>query len=172
MPNHSQQKFLKTWTVTRFFLARVSNVPVLGFRNRVSILSTYLLFYTLRYFDILFLIIMPNHSSKKFLKTWTVTWFLQHVFQTSRYGVFKLGFRFEALFHCFIHSVSSTFYSKSSSLNIPHKSFEKHGQLLGYFSMCFKRPGLGFPNQVFNLKLFFTALYTPFLQHSIRNQNA
>ena len=93
------------------FLARVSNVPVSGFRIRISILIT---------------------------------------------------------FYCFIHSVSSTFSSKSSCLIIPHKSVEKHGQLLGFCSTYFKRTGLGFPNQGYDFKHFFTALYPLFLRHSIR----
>ena len=87
--------------------------------------------------------------------------------RVSNFLVSELGFRFQAIFYCFIHSTSSTFYSKLSFLFIPHKSFLKHGQLLDFFSTYFKRPGLGFQNYDFDFKHFFTALYTPFLRHSI-----
>ena len=172
MPCHSLKKFRKTWTVTSFFSTCFKR-PGLGFSNSgLNFQHFFLLIYTLHFFDILFLIIMPNHSSQKFQKTWTVYQFLQHVFQTFRFGVSELGIRFEALFQCFIYSVSSTFYSKSSSLSITHKSFLKHEQLLGYFSTCFKRPGLGFLNQGLDFKHFFTALYPPILRHSILNRHA
>ena len=114
-------------------------------------------------------LIIPHKSFEKHVRLLD---FFQHEFQTSRFGVSELGFRFEELFQCFIHSVSSTFYSKSSCLSIPHKSFLKHGQLLRFYSTCFKQPSLGFPNQGFDFKHFFTALYTLFLRHSILNHHA
>ena len=86
---------------------------LVGRRNETffSMLSTFLLLYTLRFFDNLFLIIMPNHSPKKFLKTWIVT-------------------------RIFLARVSNN------------------------------------PVQGFDFKHFFTALYTPFLRHSILNHHA
>ena len=85
-----------------------------------------------------------HHSPQKFLKMSPVTRFLHHVLQTSRIRVSKLGFRFYALFYYFIHSVSSTFFSKSSSQIIPLKNFEKRRSLHGFFRTCFKRPLFGF----------------------------
>ena len=43
----------KKSNVTRFFFLRTSNVPDLAFRIMVTILSTILLFYALRFFEIL-----------------------------------------------------------------------------------------------------------------------
>jgi len=56
----------------------------------------------------------------------------------------SLGFRFEAHFPCFMNSVSSKIYSKSSSLIIQHKSFEKHRPWLSFLSLNFKPLSLGF----------------------------
>ena len=74
--------------------------------------------------------------------------------------------------YCFIHPISSKFYSKSWSLIIPHKNFLKCRILLGFCSTYFKRSGLGFSNYGFNFKHSFTILYTPFLWHSIINDRA
>ena len=115
---------------------------------------------------------MPNHSTQKFQKKRTVTRFFQNVLQTSRIGVSNLRFHFSTLFYCFIHFVCSRFYSKSSCLIIPHKSIEKHGQLLGFSGTCFKRLGFGFPIQGFDCKQYFTFLDTQFLRHSILNHDA
>ena len=86
------------------------------------------------------------------------------------------GFQFTdsilSTFSYFVHSVSSTFYSKSSCLIISHKIFEKRGQLHDFFRTCFKHPGLGFPIQGFNFNHFFTVLYTPFIRNSILNHHA
>ena len=144
--------------------------------------------------------------------------------QTSQIRVSKLGFRFYALFYCYIPYVSLTFYSKLLSLIISHKNFKKHLVLVGFFffflhvrqtsrykvlilrnrllfytllffeilfkvmkpnhspqkflkmspitrffSTCFKRPRLGFPNSVFDFMPSFTVLYPMFLRHSILN---
>ena len=42
-------------------------------RDKVSILSNLLLFYTLPFFEILFYVMKPNHSPKKFLKLSPIT---------------------------------------------------------------------------------------------------
>ena len=74
-------KSLKNMDSYSVFVALVSNVPIWGFRIRVTISSTFLLLYTLHLFDILFLIIMPNHSPQKVLKTWPVTQFFSTCFK-------------------------------------------------------------------------------------------
>ena len=102
----------------------------------------------------------------------TVTQFFEHVLQTSLCGVSLLGFRFEAHFLRFMHSVSSKFYSKTASLTFPHKSSKKRRPSLSFLSTYFKRPFLGFPNWGFDLKHTFSVLCTPFLRNSILNHQA
>ena len=86
----------------------------------------------------------PNHSPKNFSKCHLLLDF-SHVLQTSRIRVYKLGYRFYAVFYCFIHYVSSTFYSKLLSLINTHKNYKKHLVLLGFFFFTyFKRPGIRF----------------------------
>jgi len=111
---------------------------------------------------------MPDHYPQKYLKTLTVTrFFFIMYFKRHRLGFSNLGFRIKALFYCFLHSISSTFYFKSSSLIIRNESFKKRRSWLSFFSTYFKRPRLGFD---FNLS--FTVLCTPFLRNSILIQHA
>ena len=80
---------------------------------------------------------------------------------------FKYSLNTQAMCYCFIHFVSSKFYSKSSSLIISHKNFVKCRLFLRFCSTYFKRSVLGIPNYGFNFKHSFTILYTQFLRHFI-----
>ena len=89
------------------------------------------------------------------------------------YSVFYCTcFKRPILGYCFIHPISSKFYSKSWSLIISHKDFLKYRILLGFCSTYFKRSGLGFSNYGFNFKHSFTILYTAFLRHCRLNHQA
>ena len=111
---------------------------------------------------------MPDHYPQKFRKTLTVTrFFFIMYFKRHRLGFPNLGFRIKALFYCFLHSISSTFYFKSSSLIIRNESFKNLRPWLSFFSTYFKRPRLRFD---FNLS--FTVLCTPFLRNYILIQHA
>ena len=78
---------------------------------------------------------------------------------------------FKHSFHV-LYNVSMTFYSKTSSLIIPSKNFEKRRVLLGFFCTCFKRPEFRFTNKGFDFMHSFTVLYSMFLWHSILNHQA
>ena len=68
--------------------------------------------------DVSWFISKTNHSPQEFRETSTVVRFSKHVLQTSQIRDSELGFDLK-------HPVSSKFYSRSSRLIIPHKSFEK-----------------------------------------------
>ena len=117
--NHHAQSFhaivskkLESYSVV---LGRASNVPNSNFSNQGFDLITFILFYTLCFFDILFQIIMPNHSPQKFRKRWTITRFYQHVLKTSRIRGFRIRvFHFKHLF-----TVLKTPFLQHSILNHP-----------------------------------------------------
>ena len=114
-----------------------------GFQIRVSILSTFLLFYTFvssTFYSKSSHLVIPH---KCFEKDGQLLGSICTCFEHSEFGLSELGFRFYSLFYRVKNSVSSTFYSKASCLIIPKKKFAKDGQILNFISTCFKYPKFG-----------------------------
>ena len=152
-PNHSPKNFKKRRPSLDFFSTYFKRLDK-GFHIMVSIWSTLLLFYSLRFFKILFRIIKPNHSPQKFVKRRLSFGFFSTYFKRT-----KLGFLFEELFLFY----SLCFFEILFWIIKPNHSlqlFRKMSTSLGFFSTYFKLPKLGFPNQgsILSTLLLFFAL--------------
>ena len=81
-------------------------------------------------------LIIPH---KNFLNCRLLLGFCSTYFKRTRLGFPNYGFHFKHSF-TFIHSVSSTFYSKSSSLIIRHNNYDKRRALLDFFARAWNVP--------------------------------
>ena len=88
----SHKKFKKHLVLLCFFFFFVFFLHVLQTsRDKVSILSKRLLFYTLLFFELLFYVMKPNHSPQKFLKLSPITRFFSTCFNRPGLG-FQIRF--------------------------------------------------------------------------------